>query len=229
MISQSFNIKEYSFFFSLTFYSGDDPFQWERTFLHLKFIDTFFVGNTALLREKHIDHHARSFCLFLPHSVRRKDEKEWHPAMAVHRSAQGLSQEGQTENITFLKGEGGQRPVRIGMSCAGMRMLAWILGYLLTLSMLMPSCCCAQCPQLCVIACFAHMPCASLRDSGRYWHSILCHYSCWGLLSHKKWLWRTHLDSWQPPGKEGLSAWRERNFQGALQGCSGSPNMGLPP
>lgn len=111
--------------------------------------------------------------------------RKWHPAMAVHRSAQGLSQEGQTENITFLKREGGQRPVRIGMSCAGMRMLAWILGYLLTLSMLMPSCCCAQCPQLCVIACFAHMPCASLRDSGRHWHSILCLYPSWGSLSHK--------------------------------------------
>lgn len=77
------------------------------------------------------------------------------------------------------------RSVRMGMSCAGIRMLAWIWGHLLNLSMLMPSWCCAQCPQLCIIACFAHVSCARLRDSGRYWHSILCLHLSWRLLSHK--------------------------------------------
>lgn len=51
--------------------------------LHLKFIATFFVGNTALLRTNHFEHRARSFCLFLPLSMQRKDVKVWQPAMAM--------------------------------------------------------------------------------------------------------------------------------------------------
>lgn len=54
-------------------------------FLHLKFIDMFFIGNTILLRKKRIEHHGRAFCLFLPHSTQRKDEKEWHHVRAMHR------------------------------------------------------------------------------------------------------------------------------------------------
>lgn len=51
---------------------------------HLKFIVTFFVGNTALLRTNHSEHHDSSCCLFLPLSVqRRKNVKAWHLTMVM--------------------------------------------------------------------------------------------------------------------------------------------------
>lgn len=43
------------------------------------------MRNTTLPRTKHSEHHARSFYVFLPSSVERKDGKEWHPSMAMHR------------------------------------------------------------------------------------------------------------------------------------------------
>lgn len=48
-------------------------------FLHLKFIDKFFVGKTTLLRKKHIEL-MPDLSVFLPCSTQKKDEKKWHPA-----------------------------------------------------------------------------------------------------------------------------------------------------
>lgn len=204
-------------FFSLTFYSRDEPFQWERTFFTYKIYDKFFVRNTTLLRTKHSEHHAWSFYLFLPGSVERKDGKEWHPSMAMHRELRkGRWKIPPSWRVKACEdGDELCRDEDASMDFGTFTDFEHAHAFLLLCSVPTALHHSLLCPHACT----------NLRDSGRYWNSILCLYPSWRLLSDKN-------DSEGPiwtAGKEGLCAWRERNFLGALQGCAGCPNTRLPP
>lgn len=67
--------------------------------LHLKFIATFFAGNTTLLRTNHPKQRVKPFCIFYPSLYRGK--------MSSYHSYAQQSQEEQMDCITFLKGERG--------------------------------------------------------------------------------------------------------------------------
>lgn len=150
--------------FSLTFSSGDDPSSEREHLLHLKFIVTFFVRNTALLRTNHSEHHEGSFCLFFPLSMqRRKNVKAWHLTTVMCRCLR----RGRQTTSPFWKEKEAEDLLGWGWTLqrwgrqSGLEDIYWPWACSWLLAAMLSA------PQLCPTACFAHMPWPRLRDSGR--------------------------------------------------------------
>lgn len=96
VILQSVPIKEYIwvntslFFLSLSFYSGDDPSEWERTFVTFKIYCHILCGKHNPAKNKPSQATCQTFLHFLPFSLQRKNVILPQLCTAVSGGANGL-------------------------------------------------------------------------------------------------------------------------------------------